>query len=44
MQAHNTFENPSAVKPAPLNAIRVNDGKLTVTIPARSVAVLKITE
>jgi alpha-N-arabinofuranosidase len=44
MQAHNTFDNPSAVKPAPLNGIKVQDGKAVISLPARCVAVLKITE
>jgi alpha-N-arabinofuranosidase len=41
MQAHNTFDKPNVVKPAVLEGIQVKDGKLSVTLPARSVAVLK---
>ncbi len=44
MQAHNTFDKPDTVKPAALKDIQVKDGKVHVTLPARSVAVLTITE
>lgn len=42
MHAHNTFENPNAVKTAPL-AVTVNGDMLNVTIPAASVTKLEIT-
>jgi len=41
MQAHNTFDKPNVVKPAVLEGIQVKDGKLSVTLPACSVAILK---
>jgi len=43
MDAHNTFASPKAVVPAPLRA-RLDNGKLVVTLPAKSVAVLAIVE
>ena len=42
MHAHNTFENPDAVKTAPLN-VSVNGDVLNVSIPAASVVKLEIT-
>ena len=42
MHAHNTFEQPDAVKSAPLNAT-VSGGMVTVTLPPASVAKLEIT-
>jgi alpha-N-arabinofuranosidase len=42
MHAHNTFENPNAVKTAPL-AVSVNEEILSVNIPAASVIKLEIT-
>ncbi|TYC81039.1 alpha-N-arabinofuranosidase [Novosphingobium sp. BW1] len=42
INAHNTFENPEAVKPAVFNGARVKGGTLTVTLPAKSVVVLEL--
>ncbi|GAM05650.1 hypothetical protein MBENS4_2648 [Novosphingobium sp. MBES04] len=42
INAHNTFENPEAVKPAAFNGARVKGGTLTVTLPAKSVVVLEL--
>ena len=42
MQAHNTFDQPSAVKPASFNAFKVTDRGFSVTLPARSVVVLEL--
>src|SRR5215831_11226246 len=42
MDAHNTFEKPEAVKPAPFTGGRVANGQLTVTLPAHSVVVLEL--
>lgn len=42
LQAHNTFEQPEAVKPVPFEGYRVEDGLLTVRLPAKSVAVLAV--
>ena len=41
MDAHNTFKNPQAIKPAPLTA-KAAGGKLTVSVPAKSVVVVAI--
>ena len=42
MNAHNTFENPSAVKPEPFGEFCVNEGEITVFMPAKSVVVLAL--
>ena len=42
MQAHNTFENPEAVKPRALPTANVVNNALLVTLPAKSVVVLEI--
>ena len=41
-RAHNTFENPEAVVPSVLEGLKPADGKLTLTLPAASVAVLHL--
>jgi alpha-N-arabinofuranosidase len=41
MDAHNTFQSPQAVKPAPFTATGV-DGKVTVKIPAKAVIVVAV--
>jgi alpha-N-arabinofuranosidase len=41
MDAHNTFQAPQAVKPAPFSAAAAN-GKLNLTIPAKSVVVVAV--
>ncbi|MGG1554215.1 alpha-N-arabinofuranosidase [Paenibacillus ferrarius] len=42
MQAHNTFEEPDAVKLATFEAYRFENGELRVTLPARSVVTLRL--
>jgi alpha-N-arabinofuranosidase len=42
MQAHNTFAAPDAVKPVPLEGVRLSGGTLTLTLPAKSVAVIEL--
>jgi alpha-N-arabinofuranosidase len=42
MSAHNTFEQPEAVKPAPFTGARVANGTLTVQLPPKSVVVLEL--
>jgi alpha-L-arabinofuranosidase len=42
MQAHNTFEEPDAVKPAMFNAFKLTGDGFTATLPARSVVVLEM--
>ena len=39
MDAHNTFEKPQAIKPAPYSAKAAN-GKLTLKVPAKAVIVV----
>ena len=41
MDAHNTFKNPQAVKPAPFSAKAVG-GRLTITVPAKAVIVVAL--
>ncbi|MCL6459154.1 MAG: alpha-N-arabinofuranosidase [Gorillibacterium sp.] len=42
LQAHNTFDQPEAVAPAPFTNFRYEDGNLIVQLPARSVVVLAV--
>ena len=42
MNAHNTFDQPDAVKPAEFNAFKVTDNGFVTTLPARSVVVLEV--
>ena len=43
IQAHNTFEAPAAVQPVPFTDFAASGDTLTVTLPAKSVAVLRLT-
>jgi alpha-L-arabinofuranosidase len=43
INAHNTFDQPARVKPAPFDGASAADGKLTVTLPPKSVVVLTLT-
>jgi len=43
LDAHNTFDKPNAVHPLPFTAASVKAGKVSFTLPARSVLVLLIT-
>jgi len=42
MTAHNTFEKPTAVEPAPFGDAQVTEGGFRTTLPAKSVVVLAI--
>ena len=42
MNAHNTFEHPDAVKPAPFNGARLTSEGLVVTLPSKSVVALEL--
>jgi alpha-N-arabinofuranosidase len=42
MDAHNTFEAPEAIKPVAFTGATLANGKLTVTLPAKSVVVLEM--
>jgi len=39
---HNTFENPELIKPQSFNGAKINNGKLTVQLPAKSIIVLEL--
>ena len=41
IDAHNTFDQPEKVKPQPLKSAGVKDGRITLTLPAKSVTVLE---
>lgn len=40
--AHNTFDQPNAVQPRPLEGFELADGKLKVTLPSKCVAVIEM--
>jgi len=42
INAHNTFDAPETVKPAPFTGARISGGTLTVTLPPKSVVVLDL--
>ncbi len=42
IQAHNSFDTPEAVKPAPFTGASLSGGTLNVTLPAASVVVLTL--
>jgi alpha-L-arabinofuranosidase len=42
MDAHNTFDDPEAVHPTAFAGAMVADGKLTLTLPPKSVVVLDV--
>ena len=42
MDAYNTFDQPEAVKPAPFEGGEVAGNKLNVTLPAKSIVILRI--
>jgi alpha-N-arabinofuranosidase len=42
MDAHNTFEQPAAVAPAPFTGARLAGETITVTLPAKSLVVLEL--
>jgi alpha-N-arabinofuranosidase len=41
MDAHNTFQNPQAIKPAPFSAA-ASGGKMTIKVPAKAVMVVAV--
>ncbi len=41
-QAHNTFDQPETIKPAPFHDVKPNDTGFSATLPARSVVVLEV--
>jgi alpha-N-arabinofuranosidase len=42
MTAHNTFEQPDAVRPVTFDGAKLSGDKLTVQLPAKSVVVLEL--
>ncbi|GAJ13811.1 unnamed protein product, partial [marine sediment metagenome] len=42
MNAHNTFENPDAIRPSVFEAVEVKGDELIATLPAMSVVVLEL--
>jgi alpha-L-arabinofuranosidase len=42
MDAHNTFEQPHIVAPAPFNGIKLARGELALALPPKSVVVLRL--
>jgi alpha-N-arabinofuranosidase len=42
--AHNTFDNPNVVQPAPFNGAKVTDDGFEAVLPAKSIVVLEIGE
>ena len=42
MNAHNTFDSPDKVRPAPFTAARLSGGKLLVALPAKSIVTLQL--
>ena len=42
MQAHNTFDQPEAVRPEPFQGFTNKGGRLSIDLPAKSVVVLEI--
>jgi alpha-N-arabinofuranosidase len=42
MQAHNTFEDPEAVRPVDFSGARLSGGMLNVELPSKSVVVLEL--
>ncbi len=42
MNTHNTFEKPNTIQPTTLKGAEVKDGKVLVTLPAKSVVVLEV--
>lgn len=44
MNAMNTFEKPSEVKPLPFTGFKLRDGGVTITLPAKSIVVLELSK
>jgi alpha-N-arabinofuranosidase len=42
INSHNTFERPDVVRPAPFAGAQVKGGRLSVTLPPKSVVVLEL--
>jgi alpha-N-arabinofuranosidase len=42
MNTHNAFDAPETIKPAPFEGAKLDGGKLTIALPAKSVVVLEL--
>jgi len=42
MNAHNTFEHPDTVAPVPFDGARLEDARLTITLPPMSIVALEL--
>ncbi|MEP7004949.1 MAG: alpha-L-arabinofuranosidase C-terminal domain-containing protein, partial [Sphingomonas bacterium] len=42
MDAHNSFDNPSSLKPRDIAQLPVSNGTVTLTLPAKSVTVVAL--
>jgi alpha-N-arabinofuranosidase len=42
MDAHNTFEAPANVRPSALSGVRLGDGTVSMTLPSKSIVVLRL--
>jgi alpha-L-arabinofuranosidase len=42
LDAHNTFENPDAVHPTRFTGASIKEGKLSLSLPAKSIVVLSL--
>jgi alpha-N-arabinofuranosidase len=40
--AHNTFEQPDAVHPAPFDGARLSGSQLTIELPPKAIVVLEL--
>lgn len=40
IDAHNTFDSPDTVRPEPFTAMRLQDGTLSMTLPAKSIVMM----
>jgi alpha-L-arabinofuranosidase len=44
LNAHNTFENPNAIKPEEFKGVKNNKGQLEITIPAKSILAIQLAQ
>jgi alpha-N-arabinofuranosidase len=42
MNAHNTFDHPTAIQPMPFSGVRVSGGKVAIELPPKSVVVIEL--
>jgi alpha-N-arabinofuranosidase len=42
LNAHNTFDQPDAVRPESMKGLKLNKNQLTFTLPAKSVVVVEV--